>query len=138
MFDKENTLICHVSDFHPPDIEIQLLKNGVEIQGAEQTDLAFEKGWKFHLTRSVKFSPSSGENYSCKVRHLRNTKTITWGKTDLEYMLNQPSHIFCDYWYAWDIWWRHHFVFFPCRGRHVNLLSFVSKNSCNTKRKCCS
>ncbi|GAA6090285.1 beta-2-microglobulin, like [Tachysurus ichikawai] len=83
VFDKENTLICHVSDFHPPDIEIQLLKNGVEIQGAEQTDLAFEKGWKFHLTRSVKFSPSSGENYSCKVRHLRNTKTITWDSSSL-------------------------------------------------------
>ncbi|KAB5567802.1 hypothetical protein PHYPO_G00237040 [Pangasianodon hypophthalmus] len=26
-YGKENTLICHVSDFHPPDIEIKLLKN---------------------------------------------------------------------------------------------------------------
>ncbi|KAF4070482.1 hypothetical protein AMELA_G00285900 [Ameiurus melas] len=45
-FGKENTLICHVSDFHPPDITIDLLKNGAVIPGAKQTDLAFEKGWK--------------------------------------------------------------------------------------------
>ncbi|KAJ8373631.1 hypothetical protein SKAU_G00042110 [Synaphobranchus kaupii] len=28
-FGKDNTLICHVSGFHPPDISIELLKNGV-------------------------------------------------------------------------------------------------------------
>ncbi|XP_027008586.2 beta-2-microglobulin, like [Tachysurus fulvidraco] len=78
VFGKENTLICHVSDFHPPDIEIRLMKNGVEIPNAKQTDLAFEKGWKFHLTRSVEFTPSSGETYSCSVRHLKTTRHITW------------------------------------------------------------
>ncbi|MCI4381222.1 hypothetical protein PGIGA_G00249140 [Pangasianodon gigas] len=45
-YGKENTLICHVSDFHPPDIEIKLMKNGAEIPNAKQTDLAFEQGWK--------------------------------------------------------------------------------------------
>ncbi|KAG7332079.1 hypothetical protein KOW79_003913 [Hemibagrus wyckioides] len=78
VYDKENTLICHVSDFHPPDIEIKLTKNGVEIPNAKQTDLAFEKGWKFHLTKSVSFKPSSGEEYRCEVRHMQNRKTITW------------------------------------------------------------
>ncbi|KAK2840717.1 hypothetical protein Q7C36_012296 [Tachysurus vachellii] len=79
VYGKENTLICHVSDFHPPDIEIKLLKNGVEIPGAVQTDLAFEKGWKFHLTRSVKFNPSSADKYSCSVRHMKNPpKPISW------------------------------------------------------------
>uniref|UniRef100_A0A4W5LQE5 Beta-2-microglobulin n=1 Tax=Hucho hucho TaxID=62062 RepID=A0A4W5LQE5_9TELE len=48
-YGKDNTLICHVSGFHPPDISIQLLKNGVEIPDAKQTDLAFEQGWQFHL-----------------------------------------------------------------------------------------
>lgn len=82
MYGKENTLICHVSNFHPPDIEIKLLKNGKEIPGWEQTDLAFEKGWDFHLTRSVAFNPASGDTYSCQVRHMKNEKSITWGKTE--------------------------------------------------------
>ncbi|RAM39375.1 hypothetical protein DOZ52_29625, partial [Enterobacter hormaechei] len=32
-YGKANVLICYVSGFHPPDITIQLLKNGVEIPG---------------------------------------------------------------------------------------------------------
>uniref|UniRef100_A0A8C7IJN0 Beta-2-microglobulin n=1 Tax=Oncorhynchus kisutch TaxID=8019 RepID=A0A8C7IJN0_ONCKI len=48
-FGDKNTLICHVSGFHPPDISIQLLKNGVEIP-----------------------------DYTCRVRHLKNLKTYTW------------------------------------------------------------
>ncbi|XP_055762069.1 beta-2-microglobulin-like isoform X1 [Salvelinus fontinalis] len=75
---KDNTLICHVSAFHPPDISIQLLKNGVEIPDAKQTDLAFEQGWQFHLTKSVGFTPASGEEYTCRVRHLKNLKNYTW------------------------------------------------------------
>uniref|UniRef100_A0A8K9WQJ5 Beta-2-microglobulin n=2 Tax=Salmoninae TaxID=504568 RepID=A0A8K9WQJ5_ONCMY len=77
-FGDKNTLICHVSGFHPPDISIQLLKNGVEIPDAKQTDLAFEQGWQFHLTKSVGFTPASGEEYTCRVRHLKNLKTYTW------------------------------------------------------------
>ncbi|XP_053480268.1 beta-2-microglobulin, like [Ictalurus furcatus] len=77
-FGKANTLICHVSDFHPPDITIELLKNGEVIPNAEQTDLAFEKGWKFHLTKSVSFTPTSSDKFTCRVRHLKDTKNISW------------------------------------------------------------
>ncbi|XP_072529205.1 beta-2-microglobulin-like [Salminus brasiliensis] len=72
-FGKENVLICHVSGFHPPDISIELLKNGVEIPNAKQTDLAFEQGWKFHLTRSVAFTPQKNEEYACSVRHMKKS-----------------------------------------------------------------
>ncbi|PWS23261.1 hypothetical protein DKP78_14010 [Enterococcus faecium] len=75
---EANTLICHVSGFHPPDITITLLKDGNEIKGANQTDLAFETGWQFHLTKFVSFHPQKGEDYSCKVRHMADTKTYTW------------------------------------------------------------
>nr|XP_046195984.1 beta-2-microglobulin-like [Oncorhynchus gorbuscha] len=77
-YGKDNTLICHVSGFHPPDISIQLLKNGVEIPDAKQTDLAFQQGWQFHLTKSVGFTPASGEEYTCRVRHLKNLNTYIW------------------------------------------------------------
>ncbi|KAJ8346320.1 hypothetical protein AAFF_G00215050 [Aldrovandia affinis] len=81
-FGTPNTLICHVSAFHPPDISIALLKNGVEIPYAQQTDLAFEQTWQFHLTRSVSFTPDAKDQYSCQVKHLTNTSTHSW-ETDM-------------------------------------------------------
>ncbi|XP_051950641.1 beta-2-microglobulin-like [Xyrauchen texanus] len=78
IFGKKNVLICHVSGFHPPDITIDLLKNDQVIPNTIQTDLAFEQGWDFHLTKFIDFNPQSGEVYSCKVRHLTNIKTYTW------------------------------------------------------------
>ncbi|XP_003455684.1 beta-2-microglobulin [Oreochromis niloticus] len=77
-YGKENVLICHVSNFHPPDITITLLKNGVEIPGAKQTDLVFNQDWHFHLTKHVAFTPKEGENYACKVTHGQDTKTFGW------------------------------------------------------------
>ncbi|KAL7827356.1 hypothetical protein SRHO_G00330740 [Serrasalmus rhombeus] len=77
-YGKENVLICHVSGFHPPDITIDLLKNGAEIQDTKQTDLAFEQGWQFHLTKSATFNPRSGESYTCRVKHMDNTNTYSW------------------------------------------------------------
>lgn len=93
-FGKENVLICHVSGFHPPDITIELLKNGVEIPDAQQTDLAFEKGWKFHLTRSAPFTPQKHEDYACRVRHVDTSKTFMWGKATFCLHTRNLKHVF--------------------------------------------
>ncbi|XP_071773362.2 beta-2-microglobulin isoform X2 [Centroberyx gerrardi] len=77
-FKKENTLICHVTNFHPPDITINLLKNGMEIPNAYQTDLAFGENWHYHLTKSVAFIPQSGEKFTCKVTHMGNPMFYSW------------------------------------------------------------
>nr|P55076.1 RecName: Full=Beta-2-microglobulin; Flags: Precursor [Labeobarbus intermedius]CAA90865.1 beta-2-microgobulin [Labeobarbus intermedius] len=77
-YGKENTLICHVSGFHPPDITIELLRNGEILPNTQQTDLAFEKGRQFHLTKSVSFTPERGLDYACKVRHMSNTNAYSW------------------------------------------------------------
>lgn len=79
-FDKENTLICHVSGFHPPDITIQLMKDGVELPNAKQTDLAFKQGWRFVLTKHVTFTPGHGEKYTCKVTHGTTVRDYAWGE----------------------------------------------------------
>lgn len=75
---KENTLICHVSNFYPPEISIELLRNGEEIPGALQTDLTFEENWQYHLTKHVPFTPGKGEIYSCRVTHMGNPKPYIW------------------------------------------------------------
>ncbi|KAK2832275.1 hypothetical protein Q7C36_015737 [Tachysurus vachellii] len=77
-FGKDNFLICHVSGFHPPDIHIELLMNEEVFSEAHQTDLAFEKGWMFHLTKSVPFKPQKGKDYSCRVKHMQKTQTFAW------------------------------------------------------------
>ncbi|XP_036434411.1 beta-2-microglobulin, like [Colossoma macropomum] len=77
-YGKDNVLICHVSGFHPPDITIKLLKNGVEIMDTKQTDLAFEQGWQFHLTKSAAFKPVSGETYACEVQHMGKQNKYSW------------------------------------------------------------
>lgn len=80
-FGKENRLICHVSDFHPPDLSIQLLKDGEEIPNAKQSDLAFKDNWHFHLTKTVPFTPKDGENYGCRVTHGMTVKNYAWGES---------------------------------------------------------
>ncbi|XP_045927777.1 beta-2-microglobulin-like [Micropterus dolomieu] len=77
-YGKDNVLICHVSGFHPPDITIQLLKDGVELPGARQTDLAFKQDWRFHLTKNVDFTPVNGDKFVCKVTHGDKTNEYAW------------------------------------------------------------
>ncbi|KAM8739830.1 beta-2-microglobulin-like [Acanthopagrus schlegelii] len=77
-FGKANTLICHVSGFHPPEITIELLKNGEEMLGAKQTDLAFEENWHYHLSRHTPFTPGKEEEYACRVTHMGTSKMFIW------------------------------------------------------------
>ncbi|XP_020494434.1 beta-2-microglobulin [Labrus bergylta] len=77
-FGNKNTLICHVSGFYPPDLTITLLKGDKELAGCNQTDLAFNKNWHFHLTRSVDFSPTTGDEYTCRVQHGSNIHNYAW------------------------------------------------------------
>ncbi|XP_007548001.1 beta-2-microglobulin-like [Poecilia latipinna] len=78
LYGKPNVLICHVSGFHPPEIRIDLLKNGQEIADAKQTDLAFEENWHYHLTKHASFTPKEGEHYACRVTHVGKTTIHEW------------------------------------------------------------
>ncbi|XP_067469171.1 beta-2-microglobulin-like [Thunnus thynnus] len=78
-FGKSNTLICHVSGFHPPEIKIELLRNGIEIPNSDQTDLAFEENWHYHLTKSVTFTPQKEDHFACRVTHMnKEPKLYIW------------------------------------------------------------
>uniref|UniRef100_H2MAU9 Beta-2-microglobulin n=1 Tax=Oryzias latipes TaxID=8090 RepID=H2MAU9_ORYLA len=99
-YGKENTLICHVSNFHPPDITIRLMEDDQELPEAKQTDLAFKQNWHFHLTKSAPFTPKQGARYTCKVTHSGLAKDYTWGEsstTTANYLLtsNELKLFFC-------------------------------------------
>ncbi|XP_056131812.1 beta-2-microglobulin [Lampris incognitus] len=76
--EDENILICHVTGFHPPDITIQLQRNGVYIPAAKQTALAFNENWQFYLIKSASFTPSKHDTYTCNVNHMGKIKIYTW------------------------------------------------------------
>ncbi|XP_026182373.1 beta-2-microglobulin-like [Mastacembelus armatus] len=77
-YGKSNTFICHVSGFHPPEITIDLLKNGVVVPEAKQTDLAFEENWFYYLTKHTVLTPNKGDVISCRVTHLGKTNSYNW------------------------------------------------------------
>ncbi|XP_008700359.1 beta-2-microglobulin [Ursus americanus] len=76
---KPNFLNCYVSGFHPPEIEIDLLKNGEKMK-AEQSDLSFSKDWTFYLLVHTEFTPNGQDEFSCRVKHvtLSEPQIIKW------------------------------------------------------------
>uniref|UniRef100_A0A3Q1EVY6 Beta-2-microglobulin n=1 Tax=Acanthochromis polyacanthus TaxID=80966 RepID=A0A3Q1EVY6_9TELE len=75
---KANALICHVSGFHPPEITIDLLKNGVNMTNTHQTDLAFDESWHYYLTKHAHFTPNQGERFACNVTHMGTSRLYDW------------------------------------------------------------
>ncbi|XP_034381840.1 beta-2-microglobulin [Cyclopterus lumpus] len=75
---KKNTLICHVTNFYPPEISIELLKNYQVMPGANNTDLAFEENWHYHLTKSIPFTPHKGDSFACRVTHMKKSSMYIW------------------------------------------------------------
>ncbi|XP_006170801.1 beta-2-microglobulin [Tupaia chinensis] len=79
---KPNYPNCYVSGFHPPQIEIELLKNGVKMENVEQSDLSFSKDWSFYLLVHSEFTPNGKDQYSCRVKHvtLKNPEVVVWDR----------------------------------------------------------
>ncbi|XP_008847365.1 beta-2-microglobulin [Nannospalax galili] len=75
-----NFLNCYVSGFHPPQIEIELLKNGKKMDKVEQSDLSFSKDWSFYLLAYTNFIPTASDEYACRVTHstLKEPKVVKW------------------------------------------------------------
>ncbi|XP_010623170.1 beta-2-microglobulin [Fukomys damarensis] len=77
---KPNYLNCYVSGFHPPQIEVELLKNGEKMEKIEKSDLSFSKDWTFYLLVHTSFTPNDNDEYSCRVSHitLKEPKIVKW------------------------------------------------------------
>ncbi|XP_054858467.1 beta-2-microglobulin [Eublepharis macularius] len=80
---KENTLHCYADKFHPPKINITILKND-QPMAIEKNDLSFHNDWSFHLLAYTKEVIDGKSTYNCKVEHetLKEPKIV---KFDLDY-----------------------------------------------------
>ncbi|XP_023566664.1 beta-2-microglobulin [Octodon degus] len=79
---KPNYLNCYVSGFHPPQIDVKLLKNGKEME-TERSDLSFSKDWTFYLLAHAAFTPNDEDEYACSVTHisLSTPMVVKWDRT---------------------------------------------------------
>uniref|UniRef100_A0A7N9CTY4 Beta-2-microglobulin n=1 Tax=Macaca fascicularis TaxID=9541 RepID=A0A7N9CTY4_MACFA len=67
---------------HPPDIEVDLLKNGEKMGKVEHSDLSFSKDWSFYLLYYTEFTPNEKDEYACRVNHvtLSGPRTVKWDR----------------------------------------------------------
>ncbi|NXC61822.1 B2MG protein, partial [Aleadryas rufinucha] len=78
---KENTLHCFVTGFHPPNIDIELLKNGERIPGVKYGDLSFNDKWQFQRLVYAPFTPTRDDIFVCRVAHstMAEPRIYRWG-----------------------------------------------------------
>lgn len=90
---KSNFLNCYVSQFHPPQIEIELLKNGKKIENTELSDLSFNKDWTFYLLAHTEFVPNANDKYACRVTHttLKEPMVVNWGESSCSSLVSGSS-----------------------------------------------
>ncbi|RXN16258.1 HLA class II histocompatibility DP alpha 1 chain-like protein [Labeo rohita] len=66
----QNTLICHVTGFYPPSVNISWTKNNVIVtEGISLSQYRPRTDDTFHIFSTLKFTPEEGDIYSCTVNH---------------------------------------------------------------------
>lgn len=96
LFGVENSLICFVNHFYPPDIRVSWTRNGLPVsEGVSLSRYYPNDDQTFHQFSTLAFTPREGDIYSCTVEHvaLMSPTTRIWGPE-----LSHPSlglDIFC-------------------------------------------
>ncbi|RXN18358.1 major histocompatibility complex class I-related protein [Labeo rohita] len=66
----QNTLICHVTGFYPPSVNISWTKNNVIVtEGISISQYRPRTDDTFNIFSTLKFTPDEGDIYSCTVSH---------------------------------------------------------------------
>ncbi|XP_032870120.1 H-2 class II histocompatibility antigen, A-R alpha chain-like [Amblyraja radiata] len=83
---EENTLICFISGFYPPALEVTLQKNGKPIGGeVNSSHLSFSEDWWFYKLQYIHIQPTEGDIYSCKVVHnISKEEKVTYWEPEVQ------------------------------------------------------
>jgi len=83
--DVANTLICHVTGFFPPPVNVSWTKNNqIVSEGMSLSQYRLNSDGTFNIFSTLKFTPKEGDIYSCTVNHRSipgQPQTKTWGET---------------------------------------------------------
>ncbi|XP_053183913.1 H-2 class II histocompatibility antigen, A-U alpha chain-like [Scomber japonicus] len=77
----ENSLVCFVNHFFPPDINVHWTKNGHPVlKGVSLNQYYPNNDQTFHLFSTLTFTPEEGDIYGCTVEHsaLESPTTRIW------------------------------------------------------------
>ncbi|XP_066579723.1 H-2 class II histocompatibility antigen, A-Q alpha chain [Amia ocellicauda] len=75
---KPNTLICYVTDFHPPVITVRWTKNELPVhQGISQTQFYPNRDYTYRVFSYLNTTLEAGDVYSCSVEHQTLDKPLT-------------------------------------------------------------
>ncbi|XP_052382821.1 H-2 class II histocompatibility antigen, A-U alpha chain [Oncorhynchus keta] len=92
----ENTLICHVSGFHPAPVRVRWTRNNQNVTEGVRISTPYPNtDFTLNQFSSLSFTPEEGDIYGCTVEHKALTEPLTriW-----EAELSQPSvgpAVFC-------------------------------------------
>ncbi|XP_067169749.1 class II histocompatibility antigen, B-L beta chain-like [Apteryx mantelli] len=79
---QTDRLLCYVTDFYPPEIEVKWFKNGrEETERVVATDMIQDGDWTYQVLVMLESMPQSGDTYTCQVEHasLQQPLTQHWG-----------------------------------------------------------
>ncbi|KAK5862315.1 hypothetical protein PBY51_017725 [Eleginops maclovinus] len=80
-FGVENSLICFVNHFYPPEMRVRWTRNGHQVsEGVSLSRYFPNKDQTFHQFSTLTFTPREGDIYSCTVEHsaLEMPQTRIW------------------------------------------------------------
>ncbi|XP_066580412.1 H-2 class II histocompatibility antigen, A-Q alpha chain [Amia ocellicauda] len=73
-----NTLICFITDFHPPAIRVSWSRNNEPLtEGVSETQYYSNSDYSFRLFSYLSFTPQPGDVYSCTVEHIGLQEPLT-------------------------------------------------------------
>ncbi|XP_066499270.1 H-2 class II histocompatibility antigen, A-B alpha chain-like isoform X2 [Hoplias malabaricus] len=79
---SKNTLICHITGFYPPHVEVSWTRNNVNVTDEASLSRYYinTEDITFKLISTLSFTPEEGDIYSCSVQHtaLDRALTKTW------------------------------------------------------------
>ncbi|XP_067169748.1 class II histocompatibility antigen, B-L beta chain-like [Apteryx mantelli] len=79
---QTDRLLCYVTGFYPPEIEVKWFKNGrEETERVVATDVIQNGDWTYQVLVMLESMPQSGDTYTCQVEHasLQQPLTQHWG-----------------------------------------------------------